>query len=58
MYALAIFFDFGPLGPMVLLAILAAVAILIFLAGFVAGSVATVFVLRRKKSITKPLDSV
>lgn len=54
MYALAIFFDFGPLGPMVLLAILAAVTILIFLAGFVAGSVVTVFVLRRKKSITEP----
>jgi len=48
-YPLAIFFDFGPLGPIILLAILAVLAGLVFFAGVVVGALITLLFLRRRK---------
>jgi len=44
------FFDFGPLGPVILLGILAVLAALVFLAGIVVGVVITLLFLRRRKA--------
>jgi len=42
-------FDFGPLGPMILLVILAVLATLLFLAGVIAGAILTfLFMVGRK----------
>jgi hypothetical protein len=44
------FFAFGPLGPMILLVILAVLGALVFLAGIVVGVVMTLLFLRRRKA--------
>ena len=46
------FFDFGPLGPMILLGTLAVLAVLVFLAGIVVGAVITLLFLRRRKAVS------
>lgn len=51
MYTLAIFLDFGPLGPIILLAILAVLAGLVFFVGVVVGAVITLLFLRRRKAV-------
>jgi hypothetical protein len=51
-YPLAIFFDFGPFGPIILLAIVAVLAGLLFFAGVVAGAVITLLFLRPRKAVS------
>jgi uncharacterized membrane protein len=51
-YPLAIFFDFGPFGLIILLAILAVLAESVFFVGVVAGAVITVLFLRRSKAVS------
>jgi len=51
-YPLAIFFDFGPLGPIILLAIVAVLAGLVFFVGVVVGALITLLFLRRRKAVS------
>jgi hypothetical protein len=53
MRSLAIFVDFGPLGPIIALGVLAALATLVFLAGVAVGAVMIFLFLRRRKATSR-----